>query len=63
MIPPATITGLKKMCQAQIKGAQTSTQSEGQELVFGDDSEYKRGGIDALKGVVQIIEAMEKADG
>jgi hypothetical protein len=63
VIPPATLAGLRKMCEAQIKAAHDDIQTPGQELIRGDNTEYKRGGIAALEGVVHIIKEMEKADG
>ena len=59
---PANNEELIVMIQHQIDLAAHSEQSESSRLVEGDRSQYKRGGIEALRGVVMLLTEMEKAN-
>ncbi len=49
---------IKKKCQEQIDRAKNCTPSESETLIYGDKSQYIKGGIEALTGVIALIDSM-----
>lgn len=54
-----TLDKVKEMCKQQITAAESHTEDDSSELLYGDQSDYKRGGVDALRGVLQLLEQVD----